>query len=352
MPAAPPDPPAGDGAAAALLAALGAARGRAAEALVLEAERILTPGEFLDLVATLARTGHPAHALLAARRAEGDLAASRRPPEPFVRTPLGEDALFFRGPGPVAGKTLVIGFAGLRGRLGIPTACLLQRLDARRHDLLLLHDGARAQFRQGCRGLARDFPGLVAAVAARAGAPAYGRRIAIGYSIGALPAAQFAVLAGAERAVAVSARPRDDALRLLRGEAVPTAFDPLCACLARGQREILFVHAERHDVDRAAARALAGAGGGVSVAVLGLGNHGVVDTLWVRGSLERVLAFALHGRMPARPGGQAGFDPGRPGRRGWRGRLRAALGRLVAAFRRRGRPAPGAPGPKGPPETL
>lgn len=223
----------------------------------------------------------------------------------------------------------MIGFTGLRGRLGIPTACLLERLDARRRDLLLLHDASRSQFRLGCRGLARDLPGLVGAIAVRAGEAAYARRVAIGYSIGALPAAQYGVLAGIDRVVAVGARPRDDALRLARRQAVPTAFDPLCACLASRRRELLFVHAEHHAVDRACAGALARPAGGVAVAVRGQEVHGLIDALWVIGALERFLDTALDGPMPAARGRPARFDPGSLTR------LRQTLGRRLAGWRRR-----------------
>lgn len=327
-----------DKAGAALAAALRGARGRRAEALVHETERLLVPAEYLDLADALAREGHPLAAVLAARPVRADLLRSRRPPEPYRRDSLGEEALFFGGPGPSGGKTLVIGFAGLRGRLGMPTACLLQRLDARRHDLLLLHDGARLQFRTGCRGLSRDLPGLVAAVAARVGAGGYARRVAIGYSIGALPAAQFGVLAGVDRIVAIGARPRDDALRLAQRQAVPTAFDPLCACLARRPRQLLFVHAEHHAVDRACAARLAAGAGGVAVAVRGLDSHGLIDALWVRGALDSFLAAMLHGPMPASSQGAVRYEPGRLLR------LRHALRARLARWRRRP-PTPPAAGP-------
>jgi len=331
LPGAPAEPPGtgGEPTGAALIAALRAARGRRAEALVLDLERVLTAAEYLDLAAALEGEGHPLHAALAARPVLADLARRRRPPVPFRRQALGEEALLFRGPGEPAGKTLVIGFAGLRGRLGIPTACLLERLDGRRRDLLLLHDGARSQFRRGCRGLADDLPGLVGAIAGRAGAAAYARRVAIGYSIGALPAAQYGVVAGVDRIVAVGARPRDDALRLARRQAVPSAFDPLCACLAARPRELLFVHAEHHAVDRACAAALARTAGGVAVAVRGQQGHGLIDVLWVIGALERFLDTTLDGPMPGARGRPARFDPG------LLTRLRQTLGRRLAGWRGR-----------------
>lgn len=323
MPGNPAEAPLGDGAGAALAAALRVARGKRAEALLHELERVLTPAEYLDLANGLAREGHPLAAALAARPVRADLLRSGRPPEPYRRENLGEEALVFRGPGPAAGKTLVIAFSGMRGRLGIPTASLLQRLDARRHDLLLLQDGARLQYRTGCRGLAVDLPGLVAAIDARVGARGYARRVAIGYSIGALPAAQYGVLAGVERIVAVGARPRDDALRLVQRQAVPTAFDPLCACLAHWPRQLMFVHAEHHAVDGACAARLAAASGGVALAVRGLDSHGLIDALRVLGALDDFLAATLHGPMPAAAAGVGGFEPGlmRRLRRGLRARI-------------------------------
>ncbi|QLQ19625.1 MAG: hypothetical protein HZT43_14785 [Exiguobacterium profundum] len=122
-------------------------------------------------------------------------------------------------------------FGGLGGRFGLPRAALLQQIDARRFDVVMLRDPKQARFAEGAGAFAATFVDLVHAIDSTFAPKRYRRVVAMGNSMGAPAAVHYAVLAGVERAVAIGAQPPGDARQLIQGRPAPPAFDPLCDCL-------------------------------------------------------------------------------------------------------------------------
>lgn len=255
-------------------------------------ERILAPQELLREVG---RAGADGRSLLAERlRASPTVAFLQAQPrlEPFARRVLSDGATLYAGAGVAAGRSLLVGFCGKAHRLMMPTALLLQHLPAADWDVLVLEDRWATHFRRGVAGLADGFPALVARVAALG--EGYARLVALGTSMGGLPAARFALRAGAERGISVGGRLPNDVLRLRGRVAPPHAFDPLCACLPQGPRPLLFTYAAGCANDAGPAEAGAGLTGGRVLAVEGYASHGLLHELHLVGGLRDYLEVVLH----------------------------------------------------------
>jgi hypothetical protein len=291
------------------------ATGRSAEATLIEMETILPPAEYLAAMEVIARARPDARAGLFARRPVERLLYRRRigplrlPSAriaPFRLTEHDQGFSFYRGRDAPEAKTHLTVFTGAATRPGTWTPVFLQALDARRVDVLMLRDRSGRHFRSGCAGLAATLPDLVRMIGRRVGAAGYGRHVALGVSRGGSAALGFARLAGCERAVAFGALPRSDPLRLLAGQAMPAAFDPLCACLEDRPLHACLIHGEANAADSAHARMLTALFGGTRLSVAGVADHGVLHHVSATGALPRLLGLAIDGpRMP---------DPGIPAR--------------------------------------
>jgi hypothetical protein len=222
--------------------------------------------------------------------------------EPFARRELSEGATLYTGRGPASGRSLMVGFCGKANRLMMPLPVFLQHLPAADWDVLVLKDARRTHFRRGVGGFAGNFPGLVGRVASLGAG--YGRCVALGTSMGGLPAARFALLAGVERGISIGGRPPNDVLRLQGRSAPLDAFDPLCACLPSQERNLLFAYAVGCANDAEPAEAYAGLTGGRDLPVDGHANHGLLHDLHLRGALQDFLDIVLH--QPVRSLGRSG----------------------------------------------
>lgn len=297
-----------------------AARDRAAEAALVEMESRLPPRDYVAALARLADARPEARTALEGRRAAERLAGARL--EPFRLVEDAEGFSHYAATGPSQGRTHLTVFAGAASRPGTWTPVFLQAIDARRVEVLILRDRSGGHFRAGCPGLADSLPGLVAAIDARVRAGGYARHIAMGVSRGGGAALGFGRLAGCERAIAFGALPRSDPLRLLAGQPMPPAFDPLCDCLSDLATPLFAVFAGGNAPDAAHAETLTTLYGGTRLKVPDLSDHGVVHHVSAMGRLPELMRAVLDGPRPPGPGAparEAAFGEHAPRR--WWGRI-------------------------------
>jgi hypothetical protein len=266
------------------------ARGRPAEAVLVEMESLLPPAEYMAALRSLADARPDARGPLMARRAAERLAGQTL--QPFRFTEEGAAYSHYAAPGEDRGRTLVTVLTGAAGRPGTWTPVFLQALDAQRVEVLMLRDRTGRHFRTGCPGLAGTLPDLVAAVDARFRSGGYARHVVLGVSRGGHAALGFGQLARAERAIAFGATPRSDPLRLLAGQPMPPAYDPLCACLT-SPVPIIAIHGEENAEDAAHARLVTALHGGTRLVVRGLADHGIIHHVSATGRLPELLGMAL-----------------------------------------------------------
>lgn len=110
-------------------------------------------------------------------------------PEPYVARRVSPVMTHFAGPGAAAGKTLIVCFATRGGRrLMIPNAALLQHLDARRFDVLVVGDPWVTGFRAGVPLLGRTAVEVIESVAKLEWLRDYRQIRTLGISAGGYPA--------------------------------------------------------------------------------------------------------------------------------------------------------------------
>jgi hypothetical protein len=264
---------------------MAAAEGRDREAMAQKlafrrAEDRMAPVEYMDWA-----KGQGAHDPFGTR---ADL-SGQSDLQPFVGQDLGPGGTIYRGPRPARG--LIIVFCSKAHRMGLPTPALLQRISAGDWDVLMLRDLAQSHFRHGCEGLARGFPALVGYL--RHMAKGYGRVVLFGASLGAAASVRMAIAMGGVPVVAFGARPALDIDRMYRDREPGFAFDPLCACLPVGDRDISYVYGADFRPDRRAARMFQAVTGGYLRPVPRLAEHGVPGPMWRAGLLGAFMETAL-----------------------------------------------------------
>lgn len=268
-----------------------AARGRRAAYCLLKLENRLTPLEYMGLHSRLVAENHPNAALT------GDSDVLRclmphRTLQSFIRRYPKQGAWLFRNPETQSGTDLLVCFTGKGNRLGVAITSFLQCVDASRFHVLLLHDRYNTHYRAGLTGGGfREIIRLTAGLVRKNG---YGRVIALGSSMGGLPAIRFGLWPGCSRAISIGGAPPNDAARILgRVSPLPGAFTPLCACLAGARRDLLFVHPDAPGRDRDWARFHSQVTGGRVLCVEGARQHGVLGELSRLGNLQAFLNFLL-----------------------------------------------------------
>jgi hypothetical protein len=200
----------------AAVARLTAAEPRRRPRLMNHLDDLLTPREYVALGEQLT---DPELAALYARRSV-TLAMTGQEPRSFERRQVAPNVQLFSDPAHAAGsKTLLIGFAGRFGRLMIPNVGFVQCLPAESFDVLLMADPRARHFRDGLPGYGTSFRSLVDAIEADFPARDYRRRVAIGASMGGLPAVWCGLMAGTNRTPGTStacSRARDRVMPTIR----------------------------------------------------------------------------------------------------------------------------------------
>jgi hypothetical protein len=142
------------------------------------------------------------------QRMQSMLASSgKEAPEAYAAHRISPVMTHFAGPGPAAGKTLVVCFAAKGARhLLIPNAALLQHLDARRFDVLVVSDPWATAFRTGVPLLGRTAAETVESVARLEWLRDYRQVRTLGCSAGSYPALLMGYRLQAELIVSVVGR--------------------------------------------------------------------------------------------------------------------------------------------------
>jgi len=212
----------------------------------------------------------------------------------FERNDLGQDVTLYVSNDtrrPSAGRHLLVGFAASGGRLTLPIAGFLQSICALETDVLLLRDPHRNHFRYGCHGFGGDFLSLAKSVA-QIGVD-YEQVIALGTSMGGLPAIRYSLMARSGVAISIGGRRWNDVARVAAGCGQVPAFDPICACLDHENPALLYIHAAEHLLDKAEAHAHSRLTGGRVLPVASVATHHVLGELWKAHSLSEFLQQIL-----------------------------------------------------------
>ncbi len=317
-----------------LLQSCRAALGRRFEHGLVLAETLLPARDYLGLIDALGAERIDQRDALRGRPLVRQL-SRLGPPAAWALRELAPTAHCYSAGGSPGAKTLLVCFTGTTDRLNLPIAAFLAGLDPRRFDLVALKDPDRNNYRTGCRGYAPDLPTLVRRIAGEFDPQGYSRHVALGTSRGGGAALEYGRLAGCERAAALGARPRADALRALAGDRPPTAFEALCACMPPGPCRLLLVHADRYAQDAAFARMRQAATGAVRIAVRGQDGHNVLLPLWLSGDLPRFLRMVIDAPLPeGRDGAPATIGFGERPAVAARRIARAARSRVARGLRR------------------
>ncbi len=191
-------------------------------------------------------------------------------------------------------RRLLIAFTGVAMRLMMPLPIFMQAMP-KDTDLLILYDPQRNHFRSGIWDGTLALSDLVAVAAPVIGA--YGDAISLGTSGGGFPALRFAKQSGLRRGLSFGGRQIDDTLGLMRGQAAPPAFDPLCACDRRTGTEAALIYAALNAHDSAAARCAAVAANSHLIPLADRVDHGVLWALQRMGQLPALLDLAFDASM-------------------------------------------------------
>lgn len=175
--------------------------------------------------------------------------------EPFLRRDLRRSMTLYTDGASRADKTLIVGIPGANNRLMMPVAALLQALDARTVDIVLIRDPTRTVFFNGLEGFAETRDGLIDALPGYLDFGAYRQVVSLGVSAGGLPALLIGLRLGlAATLVCGGDTPNDPRQAEIGG---PAAAAALTEAGKRGfATRVTIAFGAQHDADREAAREL------------------------------------------------------------------------------------------------
>ncbi|KPL54446.1 hypothetical protein ABB55_21345 [Prosthecomicrobium hirschii] len=272
-----------------------------------EADDVLTPLEYRALGDLLAETLPEVLPHYRNRQVTKHVAAQAV--QPYIRRELAPHVLKFTDPSvPDDRKTLLVAFTGLKPRLMLPNLVLLQTLPARLFDFVICYDPGHDHFVAGTVDYADTFPAMVRRLNADLRPERYRRHVAIGTSMGGLPAIRYGLLGGVDEVVAISAATPWHINRLKVGR--PTeAFDPLCACMAGRAPSTLAVYSALNRTDSKVAHWLGEHFGARLRPIPEAAEHNPLSAMWRDGTLADLLAELLHFTPDPAP---AAPEPARP----------------------------------------
>jgi hypothetical protein len=218
----------------------------------------------------------------------------------YERHELTEGAYLYRFSGGRERKTLLIVFSGNAQRPGMPMPMLLQRIDARAFDVLMLQDSQKLQFRKGLSQTVNSFGKLANFCSQVRRLQNYSSTFTLGTSAGGFPAIRIALAIGAERAFSFGGQFPNDSLRILRGQAGDlSAYDPICACLEKTNRPYYYAHGLNEPEFGLYAKNAAALTGGKEIRVDNVGLHALLGSLWAEGRLDTLLSVILGEDFPS-----------------------------------------------------
>lgn len=212
-------------------------------------------------------------------------------PQPFQRRQLDQHVVAYRRDPAQRAERVLIAFAGIARRLGMPISAFLQCLDAESWDVLLIQRDRSRSYFDGWIGGPPDLAGLVDHIRTIGNIDEYARVSVIGSSSGGLAAVIAACLLDAEAGTAMSG--------VFDRDVRPDVAAAVAA--APGRPRLSFVHCGDNEIDAAAAAGLQALfGSGEIVAVEGCASHNVGYQLALGGLLTDFLSDVLGGDRPAK----------------------------------------------------
>jgi hypothetical protein len=190
-------------------------------------------------------------------------------------------------------NTLVVGFGTTRARLSMPVFMVLEALDGRRYDLLLLSDLSMCHFDRGIDGYAATLPELMHRVGDFAGGRGYRSVITFGTSMGGYPALRGGDLLGADRSISIGGRFPWHPVRLIKERQQVQAFDALCDCRNPFRSPFYVLHSRNHREDPLHAEMLKKIAPASRVIVFPGEGHAVHNKIRQKGRLEAFFSEML-----------------------------------------------------------
>ena len=218
-------------------------------------------------------------------------------PQPFERRRLAPALLKFDGPGHRRDKTLLICFTTRGRRLMIPHAALLQHIDAKAHDVLIVADPRRQSFAAGVPLLANSLGGLLQWLGRNIALGEYRSSRALGCSGGGYAAAMAARRLPVELGVSVGGR-FPPGQHLLRAWMVIKAW---AVSLRNRRATVLLAFGDDKTRDRKFAYWIAGAMGGKQLSTRipdGEVGHLVLHAVLEQQALGQFLRQSLLAPLP------------------------------------------------------
>lgn len=251
-----------------------------------EFENEATPLEYLDIMKDESDDGL---GLIAKSTKTANFLSRVDAPQAFRREQIASGAFLYRMDDAI--RPLLVVFTGRTKRPMLPVPAFLQFFDSHDWNVLMLRDERRLHYRDGVEGFASSMADLAPKVRDLAGKNV--DVLALGTSMGGLPAIRLQLFGGADRAISICGRFPADAQLLLSAQTVPDPFDPICACLDQKERPLLFVHPAGSVTDAQEAALAARLTGGHTWAVPSTESHGLLGQLWEKGRMSEIFPGIL-----------------------------------------------------------
>jgi hypothetical protein len=254
--------------------------------LHIDLENTLAPAEFGEIKKFIDTRGQNAQGrawMAALQELSPDLFEA---PQAYQRHALASRATLYQNPASdVANKGLLVAFTGDARRLMLPVCVVLQLIDSRHWDVVVLRKYGSKSFLSESEDVEGKFPGLIRYVQCAISASRYLRTITLGTSGGGSAAIMAALLMGADRGLSICgsvSKTRPDfwlRWRFRMGRVMAAAFG----------RELWYVYGSDRPQDVDTARALRDQFGGELHPIPGADEHNVFLWLLERGRLAKFL---------------------------------------------------------------
>jgi hypothetical protein len=207
-------------------------------------------------------------------------------PQAYQRHAVASRATLYRDPASDIGKkSLLVALTGDARRLMLPVCVILQLIDSRRWDVVVLRKYGSKSFLSGLEDIPGNFPGMIRHLQRALPASRYRRRITLGTSGGGSAAIMAALLMGADRGLSICGSESKTRAgnwlrwRLRMGRIGAAAFG----------RELWYVYGSDFAQDVQSARLLRKLYGGKLHPIPGADMHNVFSWLLDRGQLAGCL---------------------------------------------------------------
>ncbi|MEN3976842.1 hypothetical protein [Emcibacter sp. SYSU 3D8] len=254
--------------------------------------------------------------------------------QPFRRTLVSSHVAFFTTrQAPDEPRDLILACCGLVDRLQVPISVVLQHLDGRRFDVLLVRDPTRRIYLQGVPDYGSDLRLVAERIRRDVNLDAYRSVCSLGTSGGGWASFILGSLLGADRAISMSGKPPGLTFRLARmwekqgysldkDNAGFGVFQQLFDSIPDPSTRLLAFFGADYRDDREGAEAFEQMVGAVGIGFRGIDTHNLMGTIVERRRLATFLDYYLTGDLGkiVPPAGQRtveldSFDQpgGRPG---------------------------------------